>query len=105
MEIGCVCCYLTLLFNRFTSRMSFFSLTQFLCCLTTENCCSYHNKHEKSCPEGSIKFAMWNSGSGSPIVGGFGSFEASEESLVLHFHAANGTVLYSSRDIPPRRFQ
>jgi acid phosphatase/tartrate-resistant acid phosphatase type 5 len=63
---------------------------------------SYSNKNVHVCPSNSIKFAVWNDGSGSPMVGGYGSFTATAESLQLRFHAANGTVLYLPPPVLPR---
>ena len=65
---------------------------------------SYRNKHEASCPKDSILFHAWNDGSGSPIVGGFGSFTATAADISFLMHAANGTVLYRSEPKAPRKF-
>eukprot|EP00730_Choanoeca_flexa_P012571 TRINITY_DN4400_c0_g1_i1.p1 TRINITY_DN4400_c0_g1~~TRINITY_DN4400_c0_g1_i1.p1 ORF type:complete len:334 (+),score=89.66 TRINITY_DN4400_c0_g1_i1:60-1061(+) len=67
-----------------------------------DNCC-YSNTNAHRLPEGSLKFAIWNDGTGSPINGGFGSMIATEEQLVFNYYASNGTKLFTSEPVLPRR--
>jgi hypothetical protein len=66
-----------------------------------DNCC-YHNKNENKLPAGALKFKVWNDGTGSPIIGGFASLQFTSQSMVAVYHAANGTVLYTTPPILPR---
>ena len=52
----------------------------------------------------SIKFAVWNDGSGNPMVGGFGSFHLTPDHMTVSYHAANGTVLFTTPEMKPRTF-
>lgn len=65
--------------------------------------CCYKNKHAASLPTNSVKFAMWNSDGSSPISGAFASFVATPQNLTFTFHAGNGTQLYVTEPVFPRR--
>ncbi|EGD77126.1 type 5 acid phosphatase [Salpingoeca rosetta] len=67
-----------------------------------DNCC-YKNSNVHKCPDDSIKFSVWNDGSGNPMLGGFGSFHVTPEFMTVTYHAANGTALYTTPQMKPRK--
>lgn len=50
----------------------------------------------------SIKFAVWNDGTGDPMIGGFGSFHVTPDYMTVTYHAANGTALFTTPRLMPR---
>ena len=68
-----------------------------------DNCC-YANSNADKLPAGSLKFAVWNDGSGNPIEGGYASMSAFEDSVSFVYYASNGTVLYTTPPIAPCTF-
>ncbi|EDQ92344.1 uncharacterized protein MONBRDRAFT_30765 [Monosiga brevicollis MX1] len=66
-----------------------------------DNCC-YDNTNADKVPEGAMKFAIWNDGTGSPIEGGFAIMTANATEVVFEYFAANATRLFTSNPVKPR---
>jgi len=70
-----------------------------------DDCC-YPPTHLGSVPAGSLKFLLAGHGEYNPSreVAGFTSFVVQDRAsgMRVHFHGANGTVLYTTPVIPPR---
>ena len=70
--------------------------------------CCYLTTHEHLVPENSVKFwAGGPSGMGFqtmpvPLLSGFASVHLTKARMAVTFHAHDGTVLYTTPDIPPR---
>lgn len=71
--------------------------------------CCYEPKHTADVPKDSVKFFTAGAGGSEyqklsmVMKSGFTSFLLGDESMKVVFHAHNGTVLYETPAIPPRK--